>query len=179
MMQIVLFLVKWVSGFRTLQGSGTNGILIRKPGIDILFVSKMDAVCQANIIRTGGDQSHIYPVMAHIAFIGDTIEFIKIDGIIGAGFIALFTAITDFAIKNNDTIFSFCDDIAGTGFHTLRFIAMPTSLAGEDQLHFSLVHHGSFFIDMYQLDTIGGSVFLFAGDFAGLASPAQFRVIIY
>jgi hypothetical protein len=115
-------------------------------------------------------------MMAKVALLGDTFIIVKVNGIIGASLDAGLTTGAQLIIQDHDAIGSFDNRLFGTDVGTWRFIAVSAQIDSENIIELSIDHLGPVFCDRNEFNPLRCPVFLFAGNFTGLASPAGFVI---
>jgi len=139
-------------------------------------ISEINTVRQTDIVRARRDQSLIDPMMAQVALLSDSFMLIKINGVIGAGFNTCLTAGAPVIIHDHNAIGSLGNRLFRTRVGTGWIITMPALIDPVNEIELPVNHLGAVFRDRDKLDAVSGTVFLFAGDFTGFASPAGFVV---
>jgi hypothetical protein len=97
----------------------------------------MDAMRQANIIRTRRDKPLLYPVMAQVALLRDASGFIKGNGVVRAGIDAGPAPGTQIVIHDDQTVLPFADGLFRTGFDTRGVVAVSAQV--DPKYKFSLI----------------------------------------
>ena len=112
-------------------------------------ITKMNAMCQADIVSTGRNQSVIHSMMAKVAFLGDTFIVVKVNGIIWARLDAFLTAGAQFIIHDHDAVGSFGNRLFGADVDTWRFITMLTHVDAIRKSRNPTDHFGTVFRNPY------------------------------
>ena len=89
---------------------------------------KSDATGQTDIVRTNRQKPVIDAVVTEIAFSGDAVFFIKINGTVRARVDARFASSAQCVIQNNDSVFSFNDRPVRANIHTGGVLTMPAEV---------------------------------------------------
>jgi hypothetical protein len=132
----------------------------------------MYAMRGADIVRTGGDEAVFNPMMTKIALLSNTFITVKFNGIVRARCYAGITSGTALIIHDHHTVGSLDNRLFGTGIDAGRIIAVSAHIDTENEIEPAADHPGPVFGDRNEFDPIRCSVFLLAGNFAGLAAPA-------
>ncbi len=142
---------------------------------DLGRITEVDAVSKADVISAGRIEAMIHPMMAEIALGCGLFFIVEVNGVVRAFVDAKLTAGAFLVVKDDDPVFPFRYGFLRACLCTERIIAV---LADVDTPHeIELPIHEFRAIRPYGkvLDPIGcidWMVFLFAGYFAGFASPA-------
>jgi len=157
------------------DGSPVSHLLGEAPR-GFLRVSEIDAVGQADVVRTGGNEPPVHPVMTEVALPGHAIEGIKGDGVIRARLDAQPAPRTLLIIQDHDAVFPSGDGLFRAGIHTGGIVTVLTDGDPEHDIQLPLHDPGPVLPHRDEPDAIRRPVFLFAGDLAGSASPAEFLI---
>jgi hypothetical protein len=138
-------------------------------------VSKIDAVAEADIVGTGRIESLVHPVMAEVAFERQLFFVVKVNRLVGTFFDTTATPCALFLIEDDDPIPSLCDGLHRAGLGTGGLFAMLTDIDAPQEVEFPVHEFRAISPDRHVFDGMGRIdriIFLFAGCFAGHASPA-------
>jgi len=135
-----------------------------------------DAVGQAHIVRTGGQEPLVYAVVAEVALPGDAPGHVKGDGFVWTLIDTGPAPRAPVIVYDNDAVLSLADGLFRTGFHARRRLAVPAHVHTEGEPEFALLFLGALFQDADQLNAVGGVHFLLARHLARPATPAQLMV---
>jgi hypothetical protein len=144
---------------------------------DFFRVTKVDAVSEADIVRARRDQALVHPVVAEVAFPGNSSADIVGDGLVWAGVDTLFASVTSVMVHDHDAVFSlgygpFGAGIGAGGRVTMQ--AQPDTVHEIDRAVAGDMR--AVFPDGDEFHPIAGVHLLLAGHLAGPASPARFVI---
>jgi len=142
---------------------------------DLHRIPEVDAVGEADIIGTGWIEAVINPMMAEIALGRRLSVLVKADGMVRAFIDAKLTPGASLIVKDDNPVFPFYYGIFGAGLHTDGLIAVFADAHTPYEIELSVHQFRTVSPNRQVLDAIGcidWIVFLFAGYFTGLASPA-------
>ena len=137
-----------------------------------LRVTEINAVGQTHIVGTGRDESIVHPVMTEVTLFCHVFLFVKGNGKVRAGIHTKSTAGARLFIQNHDTVTPLFNGFLWATVHTRGFIAVLTNIRLKHDIRFLVNDAETPFKDIDQFDPFGSVIFLFAGHFAGFASPA-------
>ena len=118
-----------------------------KPDIRSSGDLKTDAMSQTYIVGAGGNKSPVHPVMAKVAFLGDTPVFVKCNRIIRTGIDTGPASRTQIVIHDDNIVFSFIDSLLRTGLYTWGIITVPTHVDLKTKIHLTVNQLGSFLMN--------------------------------
>jgi hypothetical protein len=130
---------------------------------------------EADIIGTGRIEPVINPMMAEIALGCGFSIIVKANGMVRAFIDAKLTPGASLIVKDDNPIFPFHYSFSWAGLRTDGFSAVFADVHSPHEIELPVHEFRAIRPDRKVLDTIGcidWIVFLFAGDFAGLTSPA-------
>jgi hypothetical protein len=142
--------------------------------VDRGWITKIDAVSEAHVVRAGRDQSIVHTVMTKVALQGCLSFYVKLNGVIRAGFYTGLTSRALFIIEHYDSVFSLCDSFFRASFGAHRIIAVPANIWAMVVFKSLPYPLGPVFLDSYKFSL--EIIFLVAGHFTSPASPAQFMI---
>ena len=132
----------------------------------------MDAMSQADVVGTRRDEPIIHPMVTEVALLCNPFVPVKGNGPMGAGINTLGTPGAPAFMQHNNAVPSLGYGLFGAYRHAGGIVTVPADvdLKGKIELFPGLLidflRHGD------QPRAEGGSDLLFAGDLAGLTSPA-------
>jgi len=132
-------------------------------------------VGEADIIGTGRIEAVINPMMAEIALGRCPSVLVKANGMVGAFIDAKPTPGASLIVEDDDPVLPLHDGIFGAGLHTGWLIAVFADVHTPYKIELTVREFRAISPNRQVLDPIGcidRIVFLFAGDFTSLASPA-------
>jgi hypothetical protein len=141
--------------------------------LNLFRISKVNAVCQTDIVGARRNQPPIHPMVAEVAFLGDTLNLIETDGIVRACVDADFTTGTELFLQHHNAVVSALKRVAWTHVEArgIGAVRVRTSVHLEDKCQPAIDTFRSIFGNRNQLDTVIDTVFLLARHLAGHAPP--------
>jgi hypothetical protein len=136
----------------------------------------VDAVGQADIVRTSGQEPFVYAMVAEIAFLGDALGHVKGDGFVRARIDTGSAPRASVVVHDHDAVLSLVDSLLRTGFCTGRSLTVPAHSHIEDEAELALLFPWALFLHADEWNAVGGVHFLLARDFACPAPPAQLMI---
>jgi hypothetical protein len=133
-------------------------------------------MCQTDIVGAGRNKPAFDPVMAKIALLGDTLGRVKVNGIIRAGLDAVLAPGAQIIIHNNDSVESFVNSRLGASIGAGGLITVSAPIDFKNKTEFPIDCFGAVFCYRNEFDAVRRAIFLFAGHFAGLATPAGLMI---
>jgi len=138
-------------------------------------VPEIDTVGEADIIGTGRIEALINPVMAEIALGHGLVFIVKANGMVRTFIDAKLTPGAFLVVKDDDPIFPFHYGFYWTGLRAERLLAVLADVQTPNEIELPVHQFRAIAPDRQILGPIGcidRIIFLFAGHFAGLTSPA-------
>jgi hypothetical protein len=144
--------------------------------LNVIRVSEINAVRQANIVGTSGYKSVVHPVMTKVTLLCHVFLCIKGNGMIRAGIHTKPAAGARFLVQYHNAVISLCNGLFRATVHTCGLIAVYADIRLKYDIRFIVNGAEIPFKDVDQFDPFGSVIFLLAGHFAGFASPAGYVV---
>ncbi len=138
-------------------------------------VAEIDAVGEADIIGASRIEAFINPMMAEIALGYGLLFIIKTNGMVRAFVDAKLAPGAFLKVKDDNAIFPFHYGFCGASVCAGRIIAVPADVHPPRKIKLSVNYFRTIGPDgqiLYPFGCIDRIVFLFAGYFTGLTSPA-------
>jgi hypothetical protein len=143
--------------------------------LNLSRITEVDAVGEADIIGTGRIEAVINPMMAEIALGCGLFFIVKTNGMVRTFINAKLTPGAFLLVKDDDPVFPFRYGFHWAGLCTGRFITVLADVHTPHEIELSIHEFRAIRPNREVLDPIGyidWIVFLFAGHFTGLTSPA-------
>jgi hypothetical protein len=139
-------------------------------------VSEINAVRQTHIVGTSRDESVVHPVMTKVALFGGVFLGIKGNDMIRAGIHTKPAAGARFFVQDHNPVIPMHNGFNRATAHAWGIIAVPAYIHLKYTIRFVVSGAEIFFGNPDQFDPFGNIIFLFAGHFAGFASPTGYMV---
>jgi len=133
----------------------------------------MNAMGQADIVGAGRQKTVVDAVVAEVALAGDAFQRIEFDGIVGAGWQTCLAAGALIHIEHHDAVAALRNGLIRAGVRTGRFVTMPAEVYAKSEIQFAVYFTRTILAHRDEFDAVRRTIFLFAGDLAGFAAPAQ------
>ncbi len=128
------------------------------------------------LINTGGFLPSVNPMIAKVTFLRHPLFCIELHHSKRAGFNASLAAGTNICVNENNAIWSLSDGIRRASLFTGRLGALETAGRRINQSQLAIDFLNPLGPHLDPSGTLGRVIFLFAGELASMASPAEIIV---